>query len=313
MTPTLVSKMSLSIQKTSIFLMAMLLSHGCSVPSLNSSVPSNEVTDNPAENDSQTLTQLKIAILPTVNSEEQQQRIQRFDKYLEQRLGISVDIQLTPSYAETVDLLVEEKVQMAYLGPLTYIEAKERNPNLEPIVAHIEKQTGRPWYNSVIVVKADSGIDTSEDLVGVRFGFVSPSSTSGFLMPISHFQEIGINPPEDFTEIEYAGGHDKNINALIEGKVDAIAIEYPTYLEYQFLKKITSNQYKIIWKSDPIPHAPLVISSQLPPDLKIELKKALIDAPEGLVGISGIESSGYTLVSDQDYEPIRIIQKRLQS
>ena len=56
----------------------------------------------------------------------------------------------------------------------------------------------------------------------------------------------------------------------------------------------------------------MVISSELPVDFKIELKKALIDSPEGLVGISGIESSGYTLVSDEDYEAIRIMQKRLQ-
>ncbi|MGB3405715.1 MAG: phosphate/phosphite/phosphonate ABC transporter substrate-binding protein [Microcoleaceae cyanobacterium] len=304
--------MSSKILRVSIFLMAMLLSHACSVPSLNSSMPSNDVTDNPAENESQTLSQLKLVILPTVNSEEQQQRIQRFDEYLEQRLGISVEIQFTSSYAETVDLLVEEKVQMAYLGPLTYIQAKERNPNIEPIVAHIEKQTGRPWYNSVIVVKADSGINTTEDLRGVRFGFVSPSSTSGFLMPISHFQEVGINPPEDFTVMEYAGGHDKNVNALIEGRVDAISIEYPTYLEFKKLGKLPSDQYKVIWESDPIPNAPLVISSQVPNHLKIELKKALIDAPVGLVSVSGIESSGYTLVSDEDYEAIRIMQKRLQ-
>lgn len=289
----------------------MLLSNACSITNLDDSVQANSVTDNPSETDNQTLTQLKIAILPTVTTEQQQQRIQRLDEYLEQRLGISVEIQLTPSYAKTVDLLVEEKVQMAYLGPLTYIQAKERNPNIEPIVAHIEKRTGRPWYNSVIIVKTDSDIQITKDLVGVRFGFVSPASTSGFLMPTSHFQEIGINPYEDFIAIEYAGGHDKNINALIAGKVDAIAVDYPTYLEFKSLNKLPSEEYKVIWQSDPIPNSPLVISSKLPNSLKIELKKALIDAPEGLVGISGIESSGYTLVSDQDYEVIRLLQNKL--
>jgi phosphonate transport system substrate-binding protein len=304
--------MSSKIPKVSIFLIAILLSNGCSLLSPDPSTQQSQVTDNPEVSESQTIRQLNIAVLPTVSSEEQQQRIQRLDEYLEQQLGISVKLKQTFSYAETVDLLVEEKVQMAYLGPLTYIEAKERNPNIEPIVAHIEKRTGRPWYNSVIVVKADSGIDTLKDLVGVRFGFVSPSSTSGFLMPTSHFQEIGINPKRDFAVIEYAGGHDKNIMALINGKVDAIAIEYPTYIEFQIENKLPSQQYKIIWKSDPIPNAPMVILSQLPADLKIELKKALIDAPDGLVGVNGIESSGYTLVSDEDYEAIRVMHKRLQ-
>jgi phosphonate transport system substrate-binding protein len=304
--------MSSIFLKISIFLMALLWSQGCSLLSPDPSTQQSQVTDNSGETESQTIRQLNIAVLPTVSSAEQQQRIERLDQYLEQRLGIPVEIQLTLSYAKTVDLLVEETVQMAYLGPLTYIQAKERNSNIEPIVAHIEKRTGRPWYNSVIIVKADSGIETLEDLVGIRFGFVSPSSTSGFLMPISALQEKGINPPEDFTVMEYAGGHDKNAMALIEGKVDAIAIEYPTYLEFKTENKLPTDQYKIIWKSDPIPNAPLVISRKLPADFKIELKKALIDAPDGLVGISGIESSGYTLVSDEDYEAIRVMHKRLQ-
>ena len=290
----------------------MLLGNACSVTNVDSPIQSNPVLDSPTETASPSLTRLKIAILPSVSSEQQKQRIQRLDEYLEQRLGISVEIQLTPSYAETVDLLVEEKVQMAYLGPLTYIQAKERNPNLEPIVAHIEKRTGRPWYSSVIIVNKNSGIETIEDLVGARFGFVSPSSTSGFLMPTSYLIENGINPPEDFTVIEYAGGHDKNATALITGKVDAIAIDYPTYLEFKNWNKFPTEEYQVIWESDPIPNAPMVISSELPVDFKIELKKALIDSPEGLVGISGIESSGYTLVSDEDYEAIRIMQKRLQ-
>jgi phosphonate transport system substrate-binding protein len=304
--------MSFLRQKLSIFLITLLWSQGCSFLDSNPSVQTIKGVDNSTATERQSISQLNIAVLPTVSSEEQQQRIERLDEYLEQQLGISVKLKQTLSYAETVDLLVEEKVQMAYLGPLTYIEAKERNPNIEPIVAHIEKRTGRPWYNSVIIVKADSGIESLKDLVGVRFGFVSPSSTSGFLMPISHLIENGINPPEDFTVIEYAGGHDKNVMALIEGKVDAIAIDYPSYLEFKNLNQLPPEQYKVIWESDPIPNAPLVILSQLPANFKIELKKALIDAPDGLVGISGIESSGYTLVSDEDYEAIRVMHKRLQ-
>lgn len=132
-------------------------------------------------------------------------------------------------------------------------------------------------------------------------------------MPSAEFKALGINPDQDFAAIEYAGGHDKNAIALEEGKVDAIAIEKPTYIELKDLGQLPENQYKILWESDPIPNSPIVISSQLPSQFKTQLQKVLINAPEGLVGIGGIESAGYTLVSDEDYEPVRKLQALLNA
>ncbi|NES08069.1 MAG: phosphate/phosphite/phosphonate ABC transporter substrate-binding protein [Okeania sp. SIO2F4] len=238
------------------------------------------------------ISQLKIAVIPAVSTEEQQKRIQRLDKYLEQELEIPVEIKLTKDYDTTVDFLVSGQVKMAYLGPFTYIKAKQKNPNLEPIVAHIEKTTGRPWYKSVIVTRKDSGINTVQDLIGKRFSFVNKSSTSGFLVPSAYFKTLGIIPEKDFSAVEYAGGHDKNALALEAGKIDAIAIEKPTYIELENQGLLSEDKYKIIWESDPIPNSPIVISTQLPAEFKTTLKKALINAPEGLVGIGGIESAG---------------------
>ncbi len=46
----------------------------------------------------------------------------------------------TPNFPQSTG-----QVEVADLGPLAYIKAKQRNSDLEPIVAHIEKTTGRPW------------------------------------------------------------------------------------------------------------------------------------------------------------------------
>ncbi len=259
------------------------------------------------------ISQLKIAVIPAISTEEQQKRIQRLDEYLEQELEIPVEIKLTKDYDTTVDFLVSGKVKIAYLGPFTYVKAKQKNPNLEPIVAHIEKTTGRPWYKSVIFARKDSGINTVQYLIGKRFSFVNKSSTSGFLVPSAYFKTLGIIPEKDFSVVEYAGGHDKNALALEAGKIDAIAIEKPTYIELENQGLLSEDKYKIIWESDPIPNPPLVISTELPVEFKTALKKALINAPEGLVGIGGIESAGYTLVSDEDYEPVRKLQKLLNT
>ena len=273
----------------------------------------SSISTKPSEaNDSGKIEVLNIAIIPWQSSGKHEAKIEILADYLQSALKVPVNIEITKDYDTSVDLLVEGKVQMAYLGPFTYVKAKERNPQLEPIVAHIEKSTGRPWYSSTIVVKTDSGINKVEDLKNKRFGFVSQSSTSGYLVPSGQFKKIGLVAERDFAAINYAGSHDKNVDALAAGKIDAIAIDKATLLRARDSGLIPPEGYKVIWESDPIPNSPIVISSMLSSQFQLTLKKALINAPEGVVSVGGSESDGYTLVRDEDYETIRQLQELLE-
>ncbi len=259
------------------------------------------------------LERLNIAVIPhRASAAEEQKKIDRLADYLQTSLGLPVKISLTKDYDTSIDLLVEGKVEMAYLGPFSYVKAKERNPELEPIVAHIEKSTGRPWYTSTMIVNTESGIENLADLKGKRFGFVSKSSTSGYLFPLAYLQTNGLNPESDFIEVIYADSHDRNAALLAEGKVDAIAVNKSTYILAQKSGVLPEPKYRLIWESEPIPSSPIVISSQLPETLKFELKKALINAPTGLIAVGGIDADGYTLVQDEDYEVIRKLQQTLK-
>ena len=218
----------------------------------------------PAANEQQPITAVTLAAIPWQNSAEQQASLKELVDYLQEKTDLSIQVEMADTYEDAVDLLVEEKVEMAFLGAFSYIKARDRNPQLEPLVVPIEKTTGRPWYTSVIVVRTDSGLNTLEDLKGKRFSFVSPSSTSGYLVPSVHFQELDLKPDRDFSTVEYSGGHNKSAQLLAMGKVDAIATEIQNYTHESQTGVLASGGYKIIWESDPIPNAPLVVSSQLP-------------------------------------------------
>ncbi len=299
-----------------------LLNTACQSEPQNSQITNNSVTSNSQVNSNfpgktgtngqQKLEKLNVAIIPSQDSPEQTKQRQKLANYLEKALGIPVNFQITKDYDGSVDLLVAGKVEVAFLSGFTYVKARQRNPQVEPILAPIEKGTDQPWYKSVIVVNAGSGISKIEDLKGNSFSFVNPSSTSGYLVPSAYLKTVGINPKQDFTTIQFAGSHNKNVNALKNGKVKAITINQPTYLNAVKKGKLPTNKYKLIWESDPIPNAPIVISSQLPSQFKINLQKALIDAPKDLIAVSGAKSDGYTLVQDEDYEPIRKLQKYLE-
>ncbi|MFE1743688.1 phosphate/phosphite/phosphonate ABC transporter substrate-binding protein [Coleofasciculus sp. H7-2] len=287
----------------------------CTQPSENTRATSPSTDPQPASDSSNTgdeLTTLNMAVIPWQVSAEQEKQLQPLADYLSKTLGKPVKFQITKDYDTSIDLLVTGKVEMAFLGPLSYVKAHLRDPQVQPIVAPIERTTGRPWYTSAIVVNNASGIKTLKDLKGKRFAFVSKSSTSGYLVPLAHFQDIGINPERDFATVKYAGSHDKAKAALLAGNVDAIADDKRSYLQQQKEGNIDPSKYKIIWESDPIPLSPIVVSSKLPSHLIIDLKKAFVNSPEGLLDPSGSQSAGYTLVEDRDYTPIRKLQERLK-
>ncbi|NES07126.1 MAG: phosphate/phosphite/phosphonate ABC transporter substrate-binding protein [Okeania sp. SIO2F4] len=255
---------------------------------------------------------LQVAVLPWQSPEKQQEKLQPLAKYLETILKRTVNFQITKNYAEAVDLIVKEEVDMAYLAALTYIKANERNPNIQPLVIPIDRVSGRPWYTSVIVANTAENIETLQDLKGKRFGFVSPSSTSGFLIPMNRLQNADIDPTRDFSKIRYSGSHDKATEDLVNGVVDAVTNDKESFLRGQQSGKIDA-KYKIIWESNPIPAPPIVINTKkFTPEVIEQLQEALIDAPVGVVDVSGTESAGYTLAKDSDFEEVRQIYSRLK-
>jgi phosphonate transport system substrate-binding protein len=283
----------------------MLLNTGCTQKVSRSSPPT---VDKIPKN----LPPLKIGVLPAQKAKDQQRMIQQFDNYLEKSLNRTIDVKLAKNYNQAVDWLVKEEVDIAYLGPVTYLQALDRGAKIEPLVAPIDKSTGQPWYRSCIIVKSDSSIKTLTDLRNKRFSFVDKSSTSGYLMPMAAFNKLSINPEQDFSQVIYTGNHTKSMEALENGIVDAAATNIAAYLKQQKKSKLTSENSRILWTSSPLPHSPVVASKKLPPDLIKQLKKAFLNTPDGMEDVTGTESAGYTLVSPSDYEQIQQIRKDLK-
>ncbi len=293
----------------SLLLSISTIAISCSSTSSNESSQGEKISSpNPPINKP-----LRVAVSPWQSQEMQQGKLEPLGEYLETILKRPVNFQIAKSYAEAFDLIVKEEVDMAYLGAFNYIKAKERNPNLQPIVIPIDRVSGRPWYTSVIVANTTKNIKTPEDLKGKRFAFVSPYSTSGFLIPMTGLKAANIDPTRDFSKIRYSGSHDKATQDLADDLVDAVTNDKASFLGTQKSGKLDAN-YKIIWESKPIPGAPIVINTKkFSPETIEQLQEAFIDAPVGLIDVSGRESAGYTLTKDADFEEIRQIHNNMRS
>lgn len=255
---------------------------------------------------------LRISVLPTQNKTEQERMIVPLDAHLEKVLGQRVEFLIAKDYKDNVDMLVDGRANAAYTGAVSYFEALERGAKVEPLVAPIDKFTNRPWYRACIIVATNSPLRTLADLKGRRVAFVSPSSTSGYLMPLSALKQLGIDPERDFAQVVFGGTHANTEALLEEGKVDAIATNIPSYNKRQSLGQLTPENSRVLWESAPVPHSPFLIASDLPPELIEKLKEAFLTVPPGLQDIVGTQASGYTLVQASDYQPIQQLRIQLR-
>ncbi|MEA5571087.1 phosphate/phosphite/phosphonate ABC transporter substrate-binding protein [Calothrix sp. UHCC 0171] len=254
-------------------------------------------------------TVLRISVQPTQDRFEQERMIAPLDAHLEQVLGQQVDFIIAKNYQESVDMVVDGRANGVYGGVVSYFEALERGAKVKPLVAPIDADTVRPWYRSCLVVAANSSIKTLQDLKGKRVAFVDRSSTSGYLVPLAALKQEGIDPDRHFSQVVFGGTHGEIEELLATNQVDAIATNLATYNQRQ--QQGEGEKPLIIWESDPIPHAPILVSSDLPPELIKKLKKAFLTTPAGIQDLMGAKSAGYTLVEDEDYESIGELRRQL--
>lgn len=304
-------KTNSSLSKSAVFLLITIfafLNASCS----NKDSYTNNLVIAPAgaiSNDN--MQPLRIGMLPTQRFEEQQRMIKPLEEYLEKSLETEINFLVASDYKQVVKWLVDGKIDMAYVAGVSYLEALEGGAEIEPLVAPINKYTGRPWYRAAIVVRVNSNIKTLHQLKGKRFAFVNKSSTSGYLMPFNALNKLGIHPEEEFRKIIYSGTHAKALQALQNNNVDAVATNLPYYLKQQKSGKFKPEEFRVIWESPPIPPSLIVVSKKLPANSIKKLKISFLNTPEGLESIFGGQSAGYTTIVDADYTPIRKLRAKL--
>jgi len=267
-------------------------------------------TEEKEENDK--IEKLTMGLIPADDAEEMLKNYEPIKEYLSEQLGIPVEIQVTSDYAAAIEAMRAKHIEMAWFGPFSYIIAANI-ADAEAIVNGVRASDGKSDYHSVIMVNADAGIETWEDLKGKNFAFVDPASTSGNLIPRKMLIENGIDPDNDFETSYFAGTHNAVGYAIANGKVDAGASSDNSYNRMVEAGEIDPEVNKILYMSDPVPGSPIVVRGDLPEDFKKQVQDALLAMDEQTIhkvdGWGGI--SKYQKIDDSEYDIIRETAKTL--
>jgi len=161
---------------------------------------------------------LRVSAIPDEAPTELQRKFKPLGDYLKKETGM--DVQFTPvtDYAAVVEGLANDKIDMAWLGGFTFVQAKIRtNGAAVPIVQRAEDEK----FTSKFIVPTDSPARTLADLKGKTFAFGSPSSTSGHLMPRFFLKRDGIDADKDFKAVAFSGAHDATVAFVASGRAEA--------------------------------------------------------------------------------------------
>jgi len=163
---------------------------------------------------------LSFGLLPAEDAAEMIKQFQGIAEHIGKAVGLPIETRVSQSYNALIEAMNAGHIDVAYLGGSQYVAARRVGIDCQPVVV-AKAQTGRTYYKSCIIVRAESDIKCVEDLKGKTFAFVSPTSTSGGVGPRFIMLKHGINPEKDLRRILYAGKHDSVFLAVMNKKVDA--------------------------------------------------------------------------------------------
>ena len=202
-------------------------------------------------------------------------------KYLEGKLGMKVEFTPVTDYAASVEALANKKVDMAWFGGFTFVQANIRSGGkMIPIAQREEDEKFRSVF-----ITTDATIKTLADLKGKDLSFGSQSSTSGHLMPRSFLLQAGVNPEKDLKRVAYSGAHDATIAAVASGKVSAGALNISVWDKFVADKKVDTSQVRVFYTTAPYFDYNWTVHADMPAALREKLTQALLslsrDTPEG--------------------------------
>ena len=261
---------------------------------------------------------LSFGVISSENEADRAMRHQPFVAYLEKRLDVKIRMHHATEYAGTIEALKARKIEFARFGPASYAQAwVVTHGKVEPIAVMMNNE-GFAAYHSVIVVKTDSPHRSLDDLKGKSLAFADPNSTSGYVAPSFFLREQGVDLAKHFGRTAFAGSHENGNIAVVNGTFDAAVTWWTNEQNSNFLRMeekgmVPRHAVRVVWKSPKLPESPWAMHIDLPPDLKRDIKVALLEFPTadpaGWKALTDGKSKGLLEVRHADYEPvIRMIQ-----
>ena len=261
--------------------------------------------------------ELTFAMIPTEESVAELELYKPVTDRMKKLTGKKIQFFMPTSYASVVEGLLSRFVDVAVLGPYTYVIANSKDPTVEVFATYAKRpghmQEEGPGYRGVLISKKGSKYTSIDSLKGSLVGLTDPGSTSGNLMPrVAFTRVIGMDLEKFFGKVVYTGSHELSTVAVVQGKVDAAFVASHRFDNVVNKGEATLEGVNILWQSDPIPQDPFVYRNTLCDDIKANIRETFLDLkgqPGTQAFLDNVKSNTFVEMSSDDYNIIRDLKK----
>jgi len=225
--------------------------------------------------------ELVFAIVPAENASSVNDRYGPMMEYLSKQLGVKVTLRVAADYAAVIEGQRAGQIHIGYYGPASFARALMIGAKVEAFAQDVNAD-GTKGYYSVLWVKKDNPASKIEDLKGKNLCLVDPNSTSGNNVPRYSMDKAGIDPEKFFSKTVYAGSHENAIIGVQQGTCDGAFNWYNDENESLLMRMDRKgmakySDFKMIFKSDVIVNSPMAVLADMPADLKLAIKDAILN------------------------------------
>ena len=255
--------------------------------------------------------ELNFGIISTESTQNLKSTWTPFLADMEKQTGYTVNAFFAPDYAGVIQAMRFGKVDIAWYGNKSAIEAVDRSGG--EVFAQTVDVDGNPGYWSLLVTHKDSPLNSVEDVLknskDLTFGFGDPNSTSGFLVPSYYvFAKNNVDPSKAFKRV-INSNHQTNLLSAANKQVDFATNNTENLRRIEQTNPDAFKDIKVIWKSPLIPSDPMVWKKDLPETVKSKVYSFFMsygtkDEAEKKI-MAGLQWAPFRASSDDQLVPIR--------
>lgn len=264
----------------------------------------------------QVTNEINFGIIATESSANLKENWQPLIDDMQKRTGLKINAFFSPDYAGIIEAMRFNKVQVAWHGNKSAIEAVDRSSG--EVFAQMIAPDGGQGYYSLLVTHRDSPLNTLDDMLkngkSLSFGNGDPNSTSGFLVPAYYVFALNkIDAKTHFKSVRGAS-HETNLLAVVNKQVDVATNNNENLTRFTARFPDKAKDVKIIWKSPLIPNDPLVWRKDLAPEIKKKIRDFVLgygmgaDAAREKAVMLKVTTAGFRASDDRQLLPIRQLE-----
>lgn len=220
---------------------------------------------------------IRFGILPLGGAFESRNDWEPLLADLSRAMGRPVTMLSVTSYEALEQAIRHNKVDMAFLSGKMALDAVVQRRMR--VVAQVTRHDGLPGYRALLLTRKSGPLSEMKDLLATpdrwRLARGDSRSVSGFIVPQLQFFLPNRIAMETRFSSELVGTHQVTALAVANGEADVATNNTADFERFKLQFPVEAGRLHVIWESDLIPHAQIVVRRDYPVEFQMRVQHFL--------------------------------------